>query len=207
MTTAANPRTRAGRLRLVARLELARHGVDLLHSKEEALQRERTRLEGHVARTRNQWEQSCTDAAAWLLRSRAMGASEELASIVAFGSNPATVTAHWQASMGITYPGDVDCTPGTEPTVTTTAALRPTIDAYRIALTVAAEHASTTAALRRLDAELGNTRRRRRAIEQRLLPDLEEALRDLDLHLDEQDRDEALRVHIATKQHGTSRHR
>lgn len=203
MTAGTDTRTRAGRLRLMARLNLARHGVDLLHSKEEALQRERTRLEGHVARTKQQWEQRCIDAAAWLLRSRALGASEELTSIVTRGPGSATVSANWQASMGITYPGVVDCTPGPEPTLTSTSALRPSIDAYRIALHSAAEHASTTTALHRLDAELDSTRRRRRAIEQRLVPDLEHTLHDLDLHLDEQDRDEALRVHLASAQQET----
>lgn len=205
MSAGTTTRTRAGRLRLMARLQLARHGADLLHSKEEALQRERVRLEGHVARTQQQWEHSCRDAASWLLRSRALGASGEIASIITRGPGPAAVTTHWQTSMGITYPGGVDCTPAPDPVVTSTAALRPTIDSYRLAFQAAAEHASTTAALRRLNTELAGTRRRRRAIEQRLVPRLESALHDLDLHLDEQDRDEALRVHIANSQRGTPR--
>ena len=204
MTTDTPVRTRAGRLRLIARLEMARHGIELLHSKEEALQRERVRLEAHVGRTKQRWEQSFDDAAAWLLRSRALGASAELASIISQERELATVTPHWQTSMGVTYPGVVDCTPAPEPVVSSTAALRPTIDAYRLALQVAAEHASTTTALQRLNAELAAIRRRRRAIEQRLVPRLETTLHDLDLHLDEQDRDEALRVHIAIHQKGTS---
>lgn len=205
MSTATTTSTGAGRLRLMARLQLARHGVDLLHSKEEALQRERTRLEGHVSRTNRQWVQTCGDAAGWLLRCRALGASGELEAIMERGPDPATVTAHWQTSMGVTYPGAIDCEVGSDPVVHSTAALRPTIDAYALALRAGAEHASTTAALRRLDRELADTRRRRRAIEQRLVPRLEVALRDLDLSLDERDREEALRVHIATNQQRTPR--
>jgi V/A-type H+-transporting ATPase subunit D len=107
--------------------------------------------------------------------------------------------------MGVIYPGAVHCSPSPDPIVHSTAALRPTIDAYRLALQAAADHASTTAALGRLNAELADTRRRRRAIEQRLLPRLEATIHDLDLYLDEQDRDEALRVQLASSQKRTPR--
>lgn len=205
MTRASNYQTQAGRLRLMAKLELAQHGANLLHSKEEALQRERVRLQGHAERTHQRWEQTCHDAATSLLRARALGATTELVSILTAGPDPATVRAHWQTSMGVTYPGDMECTPSPKPVVMSTAALRPTIDAYHLALVAAADHGSTTTALRRLNTELSNTRRRRRAVEQRLVPNLEATIHDLDLHLDEQDRDEALRVHIATKKLGMSR--
>ncbi len=205
MTSVAANVSRAGRLRLIDRLELARRGIDLLQSKEEALQRERVRLDAHVARTRRQWEESCRIAATWLLRARALGASAELASISVARSASATVVAHWQTSMGLTYPGAVECVPAPEPPFVTTAALGPTCDAYRLALQAAADCASTIAALDRLDAELADTRRRRRAIEQRLVPQLESDLHTVDLHLDEQDRDEALRVHLAIGQQ--QRHR
>lgn len=206
MSTATSTSTRAGRLRLMARLRLARDGVGLLRSKEEVLQRERVRLEGHVARTQQTWESDSTEAATALLRARALGASGELASIVTTGgAEPAIVAPQWQVSMGVTYPGVIEVTPGPEPTATSTAALRPAIDAYRRALGTAADHAATTAALNRVTIELAGTRRRRRAIEQRLIPALEAAVRLLDLRLDEQDRDEALRIHIATGQHEEQR--
>ena len=205
MIRSQNTRTRAERLRLVHRLELARRGTELLHSKEEVLQRERVRLEAHVARTERAWRESCSNAANALLRARALGASGELDSIIRSGPGSAQVTPHWETSMGIVYPGDVDSATGPTPTVTSTAALRPAIDSYEAALRAAVGHGSTTTALRRLTAELGTTRRRRRSIEQRLLPSLEFALHDLDLHLDEQDREEALRVHTATGRRETRR--
>ena len=204
MTAGASTRTRAGRLRLISRLDLARHGVDLLHSKEEALQREGVRLEAHVSRTKYQWDLCCSGATTSLLRSRALGASAELASLVTQSRATAAVTPHWETSMGISYPGVIDVTPGPEPTLTSTAALRPTVDAYVLALQAGADHAATTEALRRLSTELGATRRRRRAIEQRLIPLLVTQLHALDLHLDEQDRDEATRVHIAVVQREAS---
>ncbi len=201
MTGTSHKQTRAGRLKLIAKLQLGRHSAHLLHSKEEALQREQKRLRAHVQRTQTRWENSCAEARRWLLRSRALGASSELRSLVAEGPESATVVASWQSSMGIKYPGVVDCTPGATPALTSTSALRPTLDSYGVALGAAADHASTTGALTRLDAELAKTRRRRRAIEERLVPRLEHELGVLDLHLDEQDREQALRVQLARSQH------
>ena len=187
----------AARLELMNRLELARHASELLHGKEQALQRERVRLAGHADRARRQWVESCERAAVWLQRARCLGASDELAVLVRQGGPPATVTIEWQTSMGITYPGSVRCDPGPLPPVTSTAALLPAAEAYRRALEAAAEHAATSAAVRRLDDELAATRRRRRAIEEHLQPTLDAARRALDLHLDELDREEALRVRVA----------
>jgi V/A-type H+-transporting ATPase subunit D len=197
MTTAPGARNRAVRLRLTIRLAAACHAADLLHNKEQALQRERSRLEGHTDRTERDWARRCEQATTWLMRARALGASDELARLIEHGPDPASIDANWQSAMGIMYPGAVTCSPGTTPPLVSTSALRPTVDAYRDALDAAATHASTPAALRRLDHELASTRRRRRAIGERLVPQLEQALHELDLHLDEQDREEALRVQLA----------
>jgi len=100
--------------------------------------------------------------------------------------------------MGVTYPGTVVPTPGSPHEFTTTAALVPTCTAFQAALTAAAEHAAATAALRRVEAELATTRRRRRALEERLQPRLQAQLHRLDLALDERDREMALRTRLAT---------
>ncbi len=193
----ATPRTRADRLRLRDRVQLARRAGHLLRSKEEALERERDRLEGHLARAQAEWRTRMEAATAALVRARTLGASAELAGLASAGPATAQVTPEWQTSMGITYPGAVACAPGPEPAVTSTAGLRPAIDAYRAALVAAATVAAATQAEHRLDAELAQTRRRRRAVEDRLLPDLLEAAHRLDLHLDELDREEAQRVRTA----------
>jgi vacuolar-type H+-ATPase subunit D/Vma8 len=196
----ATPRTRAGLLQLATRVARARRASELLSSKEEALERERVRLEGHAARARNAWIGQCRDAENELVRARMFGASDELALLVARGpTDLASIKPHWETSMGIAYPGSVECEPGERPAVTSTAALCQAIDAYRQALEAGVQHAAASAAVQRLDAELAATRRRRRAIEDRLQPALEKAWRELDLHLDELDRDEALRVRIATR--------
>ncbi len=204
-TTMTGSRSRAARLHLITRLELARHAVELLHSKEQALQRERARLEVHAGRARDAWDQSADEAANWLQRARALGATEELDIIVAHGPQPAEIVIDWQSSMGITYPGDVRCTPALQPDLTASAALAPTMQAHHRALGAAATHAATRTALARLDAELATTRRRRRAIGHRLVPRLEDVLRVLELDLDEQDREEALRVRLASDDHQRER--
>jgi len=198
-------RTPADRLRLMHRLELATHATWLLHSKEEALERERARLEGHAARSRDDWTTRCEAASAQLARARMLGAGDELARLVATGVAPASVEPDWQTSMGIRFPGGVACTPGPPPPVTSTAALAPAIDEFGEALRAGARHAAATMALRRLDDELADTRRRRRAIEDHLQPSLERQVHDLDLRLDELDRDEALRVRLATRDHERTR--
>jgi V/A-type H+-transporting ATPase subunit D len=193
------PANRAARLHLIDRLDLAHHAAELLHGKEQALQRERVRLAAHADRTNREWVRSCEQAAVWLQRVRCLGGSGEISMLAARVAQPADVTISWQSSMGITYPDSVECTPGRQPALSSTAAMGPAMDAHHQALRHAAAHASTTTALSRLDAELASTRRRRRAIRDRLVPSLEARLNDLDLHLDEQDRDEALRVHLAAQ--------
>lgn len=199
MTTSRSARDRGARLRLLHRLQLARHGADLLRSKEEALRRERDRLEGHAARSTQQWHRQWREASRWLLRARVLGAGEELGRLADTAAATATVSATWRASMGITYPGAVTCSPGPTPTLTSTAALVPATAAHRRALAAAAEHAAASTALERLDAELVATRRRRRAIEQRLIPRLDAERAALELLLEERDREEAVRVLLATE--------
>jgi vacuolar-type H+-ATPase subunit D/Vma8 len=114
------------------------------------------------------------------------------------------VDINWQTSMGVTYPGTVHTTPGSTPEFTSTAALTPTRDAYAAALDAATEHAAARAALQRVEAELADTRRRRRALEQHLVPRLQSELRRLDLILDERDRDAALRTQLAVGRRGTA---
>ena len=190
----ATARTRADRLRLVAEIETATHAAELLRSKEDALTRERDRLEGYARRADEEWHRTGTAATAAVLRARLLGASADLRSP---SGTPADVRPEWRVSMGITYPGRVEVTPGTPPTVVSTAALRPAIECSRDALASAARAAAAAMAVRRLDTELIATRRRRHALEDRLVPSLDEARRTLDQQLEELDRDEATRIRMA----------
>jgi vacuolar-type H+-ATPase subunit D/Vma8 len=202
----ANQQNRAGRRAIIARLELAQHATSLLQSKEEVLQRERSRLAGHEGRSRSDWIRLCNEASEQLLRARVLGASDELTALIVRGPNPASVQADWQDSMGITYPGDVSCTPGAQFGVTGTAALLPVMIAYRAALIAGTQHAGTATALERLDRELESSRRRRRAIGDHLVPRISAELHQLDLALDEQDREEAVRIRLASGRQDANRH-
>ncbi len=198
--------TRAVRQQLVERLALADRAAGLLRSKEEALGRERIRLEGHDTRAREEWGRCWQEAVHQVLLARALGATPELDRMVrAAPPTPAAVAPDWQTSMGITFPGSVRCDPGAPPPLTSTAALRPAAAASRRALAAAAEQAATSAAVRRLEVELAATRRRRRAVEERLQPELETSLRTLDVQLDELDREAALRVRTVLGRRGEDR--
>ena len=63
MSAIVSSPTHAGRLRLISRLDTARHAADLLRNKEEVLERERARLEGHTARAEADWRERCSEAA------------------------------------------------------------------------------------------------------------------------------------------------
>ena len=193
-------RTRAGRLRLLGRRDTARRASELLRSKEEVLERERARLEGYARRAVDEWQSAWSAAAATLVRARMLGAGDEITQVSV--DRPANVTPDWQMSMGIAYPGGVQVEPGPPPALASTAALRPVIDAYAEALRAAARHAAAEMAVQRLEDELFATRRRRRAIDDRMLPRLDRQLHELELHLDELDRAEALRVRLAVRRAG-----
>ncbi len=70
--------TRADRQRLANRLELVERAAELLRSKEEALDRERVRLEGYASRSEAAWREQWELATRELLRARALGAGPEL---------------------------------------------------------------------------------------------------------------------------------
>jgi V/A-type H+-transporting ATPase subunit D len=69
--------------------------------------------------------------------------------------------------------------------------------AHRTALAAAVQHASIQRAVLLLSAELAGTRARQRAIENRWIPKLENELRELRRSLEDQEREENLRVHWA----------
>lgn len=194
----ASVATHADRLRLLREIALARRAVDLLHNKEEALERERVRLRGHAARAAERWEQAWVDAAVAATRARMLGAGPEIDRFAGRASGAATVTPEWSRSMGIEYPGAVTCEPVRAEPLGSTAAMLGAASAARAAVLAAAEAAAADEAVRRLDRELASTRRRRRAVDEHRLPMLESKVHELELRLDELDREEALRIRTAT---------
>lgn len=196
MTRLAPP-GRSGRLILRRRLVTSERAGDLLSQKEEALRRERERLSGQVVRTRTVWEHSCAEMDVAVARVRLLGGATELRAMTVARADEATVTCRWQTAMGVEYPGDVTVEPGPVPRSVSTAAFGPATLACRTALAAGAEHAAAVLAVERIDHELAETRRRRRAVVDRLVPQLTRELHQVEIDLDEAEREEALRTRLA----------
>ena len=113
------------------------------------------------------------------------------------------MTCTWQTQMGVEYPGDVTAEPGPAPTVTASAAFGPAIEAYRAALDRRAPNTRRPASHSdAVEHEVAETRRRRRAVTKRLVPRLREQLRQIEIDLDESEREEATRTRLAVDRRG-----
>ena len=194
MSTVA-ARGRAGRLRLRHRLAAAARASELLDRKRRILAGELDRLELEAHRTREAWERSAREARAWLQRAEALDGQRALAA--AGPVDLATVTIQYGEAMGVHYPVYTTVEPPGDPVRVGSSALSYAADTHRRALAAAVRHAAVSRAVSMLAAELAHTRTRQRAIDNRWIPQLENALRVLEMQLDELDREENLRVRWA----------
>ena len=188
------PPGRAGRIWLVRRLETARRGADLLDRKLRILQGELARLQAAAAETAVQWDRCQADARTWLLRAALLGG--ERAIRLADDGRAADVRVSYETTMGIRYPAKTTCT--VPPTVTCDSpVLARARQAHRAALTAAAQHAAATASVHVIDDEVRVTRYRLRAIQDRWIPGLEQALADVTFTIEELERADAARLRLA----------
>jgi V/A-type H+/Na+-transporting ATPase subunit D len=191
-----HPPGRAGRPWLVHRLEVSRRGAELLDEKFRALVRERMRLEPAASAARTEWERSAREAERWLARAAMMGGERGL-TLSASAARPAEVTVRWRAILGVTCPSEASVAPYREEELMElggNAALLSTAVAHRRALEAAVQVAAAEAALRRIDAALHATRLRRNAIQRNWIPAHEQALRALELTLEELEREDGARL-------------
>jgi V/A-type H+/Na+-transporting ATPase subunit D len=189
------PPGRAGKLWLTRRLQVARRGADLLDRKLRILSAELGRFRDAEARTAADWDRCCADAEQWLLRASMLG-GERTVRLAADGQF-ATVTVPYALAMGVRHPANPACiipTPSTwdGPTLTRTR------QAHAAALQAAVQHAAAAEALRVIEAEALATRYRLRAIEDRWIPRLEQALAEVTLALEEQELADAARLRLAS---------
>jgi len=190
----AVPPGRAGRLWLTRRLAVARRGADLLDRKLHVLQRELDRRRGAAARAAAEWEHRQADAERWLLRAALLG-GERAIRLAAAGAF-AEVTISHAGTMGVRYPADATCiTP--PPVGGDGPALAAAREAHRAALVAAVRHAAAAEASRVLEAETVATRCRLRAIRDRWIPRLEQALAEVTFALEELERADAARLRLA----------
>lgn len=184
MTAVHHPPGRAGRIWLRRRLTTARRGADLLDSKLRILRREEQRFAVLAERTRAEWEASLAEAERWLLRAALVGGQRGVRADP--GTAPAGVEVTWASVMGVRYPSRAAVRlPEEQPRspVAATAALPMARAAYRRALEAAVAHAAADGAARVVAAEVTTTRTRLRAIEDRWVPRLEQALAGLEASL------------------------
>jgi V/A-type H+/Na+-transporting ATPase subunit D len=186
---------RADRLRLRRRLAVAGRASELLDRKHRILVGELHRFELEALRTCEDWQRSAEVAALWLRRSAALDGQRGLAA--AMPESPATVTVEYADAMGVRYPVHATVAPPAAPVRAGSSALAFAVAAHREALAAAVRHAAITRATALLVAELNQVRARQRAIDNRLLPSLRDALRALEARFDELDREENVRVRWA----------
>ncbi|WP_228000291.1 V-type ATP synthase subunit D [Nocardia australiensis] len=187
------PPGHAGRQWLRERLELAERGAGLLEDKLRILRPQRQRLRARVHETARAWQHHCREAQTWTVRATLL--SGQRAVRLAAPERATTVTLTSTATVGIRYPEQATCTfpPETDPTaVTSSSAVSMAQRAHRDAVDAAADHAVALAGLRIVEREFAATQLRARALRKRWLPRLHAALVQLELHLEEQERAEAI---------------
>jgi len=190
------PPGRAGRLWLTRRLQVARRGADLLDRKLRILQAELARFRDSEARTAAEWDRCCADAERWLLRASMLGG--ERAVRLAADGPPATVTIPYAVTMGVRHPASPACVIPASATWDGPTLAR-TRQAHAAALEAAVRHAAAAEALRVIVTEVLATRYRLRAIEDRWIPRLEEALAEVTFALEEQELADAARLRLAVR--------
>lgn len=194
------PAGRAGRARLLQRLATARRAVELLQAKLRVLQEEQERYRTEAEQAAAEWAATFAQARTWLVRAALLDGERALAAAVP--ERPAAVEVTWTVTMGVRHPGSVRVAGGEpEPTaaVPGSSALALAAAAHRTALRACGRHAAAAEAVRRIDAEVAATRRRLRALEERWVPRLVEALRTADLALEELELAEGVRARRALR--------
>ena len=187
------PPGRAGRLWLRARVASAQRSLDLLERKRRLLV---SQLDGPAQQrdlARRDWTEACRDAQTWGLRAASLGGASDISFVVAGSRERASVEVPWCNTMGVIHPGQPTCTlPPLAPAVSAaaSAAIGPAAASYSRAVEAAVAYAAAERSFQMLRAELRATERRRRAIERRRLPALQEGLRRLELRLDELEREQ-----------------
>jgi len=188
------PPGRAGRLWLQRRLETALRGADLLDRKLRILQAQLDQARESAAQTSTEWRRRQAEAETWLLRAALLGGQRAIR--LADDGLLAEVTVTYTATMGIHYPAGATCV--IPPTAAWDGpALAGARQAHRAALAAAVRHAAAAEAERVIEAETLATRHRLRAIRDRWVPRLEQALAEVTFAIEEQERADAARLRLA----------
>ncbi len=194
------PPGRSGRLWLRHRIESATRAQDLLDHKQRELMSEVRRLRTVRERAGEAWEQALHDTRQKMKGVDSEGGSTLVRLAATLGGEPAGVEVDWHTVMGVHYPiGARAILP--EPTplgpLPGGAALSAARDAFRTALEAAVAVAAVDAAFGRIQSELTRTTRALRALDRRAIPAYRGALAEVELRLDEAEREDMIRVRWA----------
>ncbi|MEU8123872.1 V-type ATP synthase subunit D [Spirillospora sp. NPDC049024] len=191
------PRGRAGRLWLRQRIAAAEAALDLLERKLAILRDEQAGLHRLAEGTGAEWERRCREADRLLARAALLGGRRVLP--LATTGEPADLTVEHTSLMGVAYPRRIrfEAPVGPAPSPSGVA-LAPARRACRAALEAACAHAAATAAAAAVDAEAAATRQRIRAVERRRLPRLRSALEQIEVALEEREREDGARLRLLT---------
>jgi len=196
------PPGRAGRIWLVGRLETARRGADLLDRKRQQLLREQARVRTEAAAARRDWHESLARAELWTARATMLDGPGRLELLARHVTTRATVELAWSNLMGAQLPSLREIAVASPPPLSAFGASSAAViaaDAWCQATRDAARHAVALRTEAELSAELARATRRLRALEKRWIPQHAAALAQLDLALDESQREQAARVRWLTR--------
>ena len=193
------PPGRAGRLWLDRRLAVARRACDLLDRKLRLLEKELARRQDTAALVAAEWDRCRKEAERRLLRASLLGGQRAIR--LGADGQYADIEVTYTATMGVRHPDSASCAvpwhDGWDgPTL---AAAR---QAHQDALTAAVRHAAAAEALRLIRAEMLATRYRLRALKDRWIPGLEQAMAEVTLAIEEQELADAARLRLAAPVRG-----
>jgi V/A-type H+-transporting ATPase subunit D len=203
MATLSVPPGRMGRLWVLNRLDLAERGVTLLEQKLHSLIALQEELQRKAEQSRYDWQRACREADMWGLRAVLLGGQNAID--LAVTTAPASVTVQWTVTAGVRYPDVAACVLPREhdpAVIYSTSASLQAARAYRAALAAAAECAAAQSAVKTIEREVRTTRLRVRALSRHWLPKLRQELVRIELELEEEDRDGAIRVRLVGRHRG-----
>lgn len=200
------PPGRAGRTWLIRRIDTGRRGADLLDRKREVLMRAQPAVRARLAQARRTFRDAAAEADAWSERAAVLDGPGRLELLARHAGAHATVAWSWSNVMGARLPAVERIDVPRAPALSALGASSATVLAAR-ACEAAVAAAVLLAAAERADAELTaeltRAGQRLRALRERWIPEHERALAQLDLALDEAQREQSVRIRWLTRRVGT----
>ena len=176
------PPGRAGRIWLLARLEIAARGAALLDRKRHVLLREQQRLRTELRDAQHAWNAAAEDVERWTLRAAIVDGSRRVGMLARHVHGHAQVELSWSNLMGARLPVAQRVELPEPPPLSALGASAATVmleRACREATVAAVRCAVAERAEAEVSAQLARAVRRLRALENRRFPQHEQALAQL----------------------------